>query len=768
MISCSRLLSAALAVACVLIAAGGTAADAVVTESLGTYYERTGFESLLARADGGITAVQGRRIETFRADGTIDPNGLSGKAPSGGLFALADGKTLAVGNKTMSRFNPDGSLDKSFGGTGTIERPSGAEAVAELGSGRIALLSTGVVGARTPSPYASVRLLSQDGSTVKDGGFSVSLPTLGGGVGVSEVSPIGDGGALVVGAGFIFELRADGSLNRDFGDSGLIHDRSGFAGGHILPDGSIEIVGSTREDSVGKVDLALYRYTASGTPELDFGPEAMRRFDLGGGWDVAEVASWGADGSVVVGGRTEAPGPCPEDECEEAPFLAAFNAAGDWETGFGEGGTLRLGTLAGLPNGYRSQGVTSMVRRHDGSIVAAGNAPPNETTGFLAAVSPQGALVGGFGEGGIVRALQPLRAQQKVVGFQPLPDGKLLAAGTTDVGIADQPVLIRYAADGSLDRSFGDGNGYLVLRQPQSHSSHGATGFAVRRHEVLTGVYGFPGSLVVMSHLDGSPVAAFGSDGAVDLPREVGPQAMAFAADGDPLVLGIQHIAGPFSDEPGVVLRYRPDGAPDSTFADGGRFTMRLSGQAVRGRALLATPGGRVLAGGSLGHRFAMVRLLADGRPDPRFGSGGWSVVKAGSPTHALVLKRVGSHIYLAGTVGEERGEYWPVLMRFDLDGHPDETFGRRGRLVAPQTSWAHPTSIIRTRRGILVVMSGGPRPLLTFTASGKVRSRSVGSGSPLVENLRATVSEGHLVLGWSQFDRALGRSLYHLTRRPL
>lgn len=767
-----RLLSAMVAAACALAAlvAIAGAADPNATQSLGIHFEKTGFASVMARADGGLVTLRGQRIESFLANGAPDPATPTLQAPAEGtLFAAAGGKTFVLGYKTLTRLEPDGSVDLSFGGTGTIEARYGTRAVEELGSGKIAVVSTETGGTHTIFSSVSVELLNQDGTVVKGGGFSSPVTPASYEIGVSEISPTSDGGALVIGTNFLLELNADGILNRGFGDEGLVSGVFSLIGGHVLADGSVEAVGTAYEEGpVGSEDLALYRYTSSGQPDSSFGPKGLRRFDLNGNQDAAKVASWGADGSVIVGGRTQLRGPCPK-ECEEVLILVAFTAAGELEAGFAQGGVLRLASLAAKPDGYRSLGVAAMARRPDGSIVAAGNAPPNETVAFLAAVSPRGALLPGFGEGGVVRVREPLRASQQVAGLVPMSDGKLLAAGTTDVGIEDQPVLIRYDPDGSLDRSFGAGAGYVTLRRSNGRSSHGATGFAVQGDNVLTGVYDYPLSHLLMVRAgDGSPRSSFGSDGSVDLPREVRVATLAFARDGDPLVLGIQRVAGPTSGEPGVVLRYRPDGRPDETFGRGGRFTMKLGGRAVRGKALVPGLGERILVGGSIGHRFAMTSLLPSGRPDPHFGSGGWSIAKLGAATHFVALARIGSHVYLAGTVGEDLDRRRLILMRFERDGRLDRSFGRRGHLAALLPSGDHPTKILPTRNGVLVVLSGGPQPLLTFTRDGKVRRRPVGAQPQFVGNVRATVSRGRLILGWTTYSGEEKAVIYHLARRSL
>jgi hypothetical protein len=163
-----------------------------------------------------------------------------------------------------------------------------------------------------------------------------------------------------------------------------------------------------------------------------------------------------------------------------------------------------------------------------------------------------------------------------------------------------------------------------------------------------------------------------------------------------------------------------------------------------------------------------MASLLPAGRRDPRFGSGGWSITKLGAATHHLTLARVGSHIYLAGTVGEERDGQRLILMRFESDGRLDRSFGRRGSLAASHISGGQPTKILPTSNGVLVVLSGGPRPLLTFAHNGKVQRRPVGAHQRFVGDVRAAVSGDRLILGWTTYSRATKSETYHLARRSL
>jgi hypothetical protein len=195
---------------------------------------------------------------------------------------------------------------------------------------------------------------------------------------------------------------------------------------------------------------------------------------------------------------------------------------------------------------------------------------------------------------------------------------------------------------------------------------------------------------------------------------------------------------------------------------------MQLGNQPVRGKALLTGPDERMVLAGSVGHRFAIAGLFPNGRLDRRFGHRGWTVAKFAIPTHHLALTRVGSHIYLAGAVGEERGTEHLVLIRFDRDGRVDRRFGRNGRITAPLSFWAQPSQVLSTPAGMLVVLNRGPRPLITFTRSGNVLRRPVGSRPQFVSDVRATVAGRRLVLGWTVYSPKSKSQVFHLVRRPL
>lgn len=766
MAACALVVAVGVSVAADSTETSSFGADGVATHSLGVHFAETHFWRLMARADGGLVAQRDDSLESYLPDGAPDP-----AAPPrhferySRIFPVAGGKSLVLSRAELTRINADGSVDTSFGG-GTVKVASEARTVAELPSGKVLVVGFGAGGTHEVFTWVTVQVVNSDGSidrgVGKDGTLTLETTSYNEGIERFEIAPTADGGALVSGGRLLLLLRADGSPDPGFGDGGLVDTLLPVVGARMLADGSVAAVGWNA--GAGRdYDLTTLRYTAAGKPDPAFGPNGIRHFDFGE-HEEAKVASWAADGSVIVGGRAEARGPCPREAgCEEMPIAAAFDAAGNLDTTFGQGGLLRLTALAAVPEGSRSEGMTALTRRPDGSIAAAGGAAPAATVAFLAAFSPDGALLPGFGSGGIVRVRRPVLAHQAFVGFAPMADGKILAAGTTDLGIDDQPVLVRYAADGSLDPSFGDGAGYLLVGR-----SRGAKGFAVDDSgQVLMGVYSYPRSRVLRLRADdGAPVRSFGADGAVLLPKSIWIRSLGFAKDGGAIVLGARDVSGP--EEPGVLLRFRPDGKPDRTFGENGRLELRLpGGEEVKAKALLASSRGRILVAGRSGRRFAVASLLPNGKPAPEFGADGWKLLRAGGTVQSIALRRVGSHIYLAGAVDDEEDER-VVLFRFRSDGRLDRSFGNRGRRAVSLSRSGQPKAILPTPNGVLVVLNEGPKPLLFFSRNGQLHRRPVASRPQYVENVRATITQGQLVLGWNKFSREIQRHVHYLAKRPL
>ncbi|HEY4778879.1 MAG TPA: delta-60 repeat domain-containing protein [Solirubrobacterales bacterium] len=625
------------------------------------------------------------------------------------------------------------------------------------------------------------QLIDPDGNVVpgesvmpgaEHGVHRLSVPYVNGGGGVVEITSAPDGGVLVAGDPFLLELRPDGSPNPGFGDEGMVKKVPFMVGARVLPDGSVEAVGSSSAspNSLNE-DLYVLRLTAAGAPDTGFGKDGIRRFDLGG-VEEAHAALWGPDDSVVVGGSAQPRGSCYRSkDCREMPILAAFDSSGAPVRDFGRRGVLRMKRLAGTSTHLYGDGVLGLTRRRDGAIVAAGGTGPKATTAFLAALSPRGRFLRGFGTDGVVRAREPRPASQLFSGLAPLPRGKLLASGRSDVGIAEDAVLVRYDADGALDRTFGAGSGFV--RYGRGRFINGPAVDSSQR--ALMSIYDPPRSKVLELRTGtGSPERRFGGDGLVRLPESVYPVALDFTEHGGAVVAATRDVAG--TAEPGLVLRYRPGGKLDHRFGKGGTLALRTPGDLeVRVRSLLAGVGKPILVGGVSRHHFAVARLLPNGSPDPGFGTRGWDVMNvAGTPFHlgeggpeGVAMSRAGSGFYFAGVA--QHGERHRVeLFRFDADGQPDPSFGNDGRRVASISEGAEPTAVVPAPGGVYVALAQGVKPLIFFPLHGRARKEPLGRRALFASDVVATTSDGKLVLGWNGSVRAGEESGYHLSERPL
>ncbi len=132
-----------------------------------------------------------------------------------------------------------------------------------------------------------------------------------------------------------------------------------------------------------------------------------------------------------------------------------------------------------------------------------------------------------------------------------------------------------------------------------------------------------------------------------------------------------------------LVVRRRASGAPDRSFSRNGRLTIGFDGATRAGaRDVALFRDGRILVAGTITldgvQRFAVARLQPGGNLDPNFGVDGTAVVgPPGAQLEAMALQPEGE-LVLAGSVpaGARRAV---LVMRLLADGTPDPGFGRGG-----------------------------------------------------------------------------------------
>ncbi len=235
-----------------------------------------------------------------------------------------------------------------------------------------------------------------------------------------------------------------------------------------------------------------------------------------------------------------------------------------------------------------------------------------------------------FGHSGVV--VTDLGGEAYALGMAQQPDGKtLIAASSVLTSTTDYMTTLRYNADGALDTTFGSGG----IAPPVVAS----------------------GQPIVTS---GQPI--FGST-----------QAVAVQPDGK--IVQAAQI--------GWLVRLTPSGLPDPAFRGGGAFSDSRCGPITAGFdfevSVVIQTDGKIAVSGHC--RWGVVsRYLADGTPDPTFGSSGLVTMTVGS-IEALALQPDGK-LLGAGTGGNAPlgpGLTAATIRRLNPDGSLDPTFGQNG-----------------------------------------------------------------------------------------
>lgn len=216
----------------------------------------------------------------------------------------------------------------------------------------------------------------------------------------------------------------------------------------VTPDGRIVVTG---RDVNGLAKIL--RLTSSGEADPTFGGEgqiATRFFERGTGARAYATAVQ-PDGKLVVAAEATAPDyPGPE------AVVARFLPDGKPDPTFGVAGVVVLVPPPGYS--YSDRGIAAGVTvRPDGKIVAIGR---GRGVPLMARLNSDGSLDSGFGAGGFVFGKRGRRDDIYTREYvAALPNGKLLVVGEVTFSRIDRrsreyPVVMRYNADGRVDRTF--------------------------------------------------------------------------------------------------------------------------------------------------------------------------------------------------------------------------------------------------------------------------------------------------------------------------
>ncbi len=209
-------------------------------------------------------------------------------------------------------------------------------------------------------------------------------------------------------------------------------------------------------------------------------------------------------------------------------------------------------------------------------------------------------------------------------------DGKILVAGDSNIGGSDDFALTRYNSDGSLDITFGGGDG--ILTTDFSGNNDTARSIVVQSDgKILLGGQSDNGSnedfAAARYNSDGTLDTTFGGgDGLVTTDFGGGydyGKGIAVQSDGK-ILLGGQSNG---SNSDFALVRYNSDGSLDTSFDGDGIVTTDFGGSGDYGRSVAVQSDGKILMGGESdingNDDFAVVRYNSDGSLDTSFDGDG-------------------------------------------------------------------------------------------------------------------------------------------------
>ncbi len=277
---------------------------------------------------------------SFGVEGIVVPVAGSGPAWYTSVQMLSDGRILAAGKCSTVPLGPpgtglcvarhlsDGTLDASYGVSGQATARSDVSSVAAALA--VQVDEKAVVAARCNSPllpnnaFCVLRFNADGTPDMSFGDNGVAATTKGSSPSSSNLAPLAilltAGGRIVVGgycspgnqSSFcLMRHLADGSLDADFGDSGIVVTPVGLTGGvksmAVQVDGKLLAAGDCLIH-ITRIDFCAARYRPDGTLDETFGVGGTFTAPIGSGEGRGEKVLLQSDGNFVIAGYCLAQG----------------------------------------------------------------------------------------------------------------------------------------------------------------------------------------------------------------------------------------------------------------------------------------------------------------------------------------------------------------------------------------------------------------------------------------------------------------------------
>jgi uncharacterized delta-60 repeat protein len=278
-------------------------------------------------------------------------------------------------------------------------------------------------------------------------------------------------------------------------------------------------------------------------------------------------------------------------------------------------------------------------------------------------------------------------------------DGKIVAAGFGGGPGGFDFAVARYNTDGSLDATFGGGDGMATTDFGNNDDRGWAVVLQTDGKIVVAGQ-----SFVVPSvgggdldfalaryNTDGSLDTGFSGDGKVTMDLGVGETdaALDVAIQTDGKIVAAGYVRNLFPDPLGpsdfAVARFNTDGTTDMTFGAGGKVTTDFGTDHDEASAVAIQTDGKIVAAGTAfsgTFDFGLARYNTDGTPDLGWGGDGTVLTNFGGTDSAngLAIQTDGKLVAVGATT--QSGSTDAALARYTTAGALDTTFDTDGRVT--------------------------------------------------------------------------------------
>jgi len=311
----------------------------------------------------------------------------------------------------------------------------------------------------------------------------------------------------------------------------------------------------------------------------------------------------------------------------------------------------------------------SVIQQSDGKLVVAG---VSNSDWALTRYNTNGTLDTSFGGGdGIVATTAGSSVLQQA-------DGKLVVTGSTEGGAGSDIILMRHQADGSVDTSFGDGDGIVITNLGADGSSdHGSIVVQQADGNLVVAGWSDGDFALVRYHGDGSLDTSFGGGDGIVIAAASHSGSVVQQTDGKWVVVGTTGLDG--SNWNIALSRYNADGTTDTTFGGGdGTVTTDFAGGHDLAFSVVQQADGKLIVAGSSETDFehwdlALARFNPDGTLDTTFGGGDGMVASdlgGGFDAGFDLIEQSDGEVVVVGVTSDFEGYYGQyIVARYQADG---------------------------------------------------------------------------------------------------